>query len=183
MAFLKSKRDLAYLLAIALLCCLCAGLFYHGRYNPAQDISVYYNQEHALNKEIISQIKDADKFVYFAVYTFTRSDIKQALLAAKYRGLTVVGLTDRQQYEGTDLQKDIVDELRQNGIPVYEQDHSGIMHLKVLVTDKAYASGSYNWTSAATNLNDEVLEVGRNPRLRQNYQDILEALFKQYGET
>ena len=35
------------------------------------------------------------------------------------------------------------------------------MHLKVLVTEK-HASGSYNWTSAATNLNDEVLEVGRD---------------------
>ena len=54
------------------------------------------------------------------------------------------------------------------------------MHTKVLVTDKAYASGSYNWTSSATNINDEILEVGSDEAIRSQYQSILEEMFNKY---
>ena len=173
-------KEKIYLAIILLLIAACAQFYYTYQYQPAHQIQVYYNQDHALNDEIISQIRDADEFVYFGIYTFTRQDIKEALLAAKYRGLSVVGITDKNQYQSLEAQKKIIDELRKAGIPAYEQDHSAIMHLKVLVTEKAYASGSYNWTAAATNLNDEVLEVGHDPKLRQNYQNILEEIFKKY---
>lgn len=180
---LKYKKDIVYLTVIVILIALCARFYYTYRYAPAHEISVYYNQDHPLNEEIINQIRDADKFVYFAVYTFTRQDIEQALLAAKYRGLTVIGITDRDQYSQAPGQKALIDALRNDGIPVYEQDHLGIMHMKTLVTDKAYASGSYNWTTAATNINDEVLEVGHDETIRLNYQHILEELFNKYGKT
>lgn len=180
---MKNKKDILYLCAIAILIGLCGQFYYSYHYQPAHEISVYYNQDHALNEEIINQIRDADKFVYFAVYTFTRQDIEQALLAAKYRGLTVIGITDKNQYSQSAGQKQLIDALRNDGIPVYEQNHSAIMHLKALVTEKAYASGSYNWTTAATNANDEILEIGRDESIRQKYQSILEELFNKYGKT
>lgn len=176
-------KEKIYLLVIAALIALCGQFYYSYRYLPEHEISVYYNQERELNREIIREIRDADRFAYFAVYTFTRTDIKDALLAAKYRGLDVKGLTDRDQYEKLESQRKIIDELKKNGIPVYVQDHSGIMHLKVLVTDKAYASGSYNWTAAATNLNDEVLEVGTDNNLRQTFEKILLEMFAKYQKN
>lgn len=180
---MKLKRDIAYLTVIAILIAIAGQFWYSYRYRPEQQrqVNVYYNQERELNKEIIEVVRDADKFVYFAVYTFTRQDIKDALLAAKYRGLTVAGLTDREQTKRVDQQEAIIKELRDKGIPVYEQDHVGIMHLKVVVTEKAYASGSFNWTSAATNLNDEILEVGRDEELRKKYQAEVEKLLAKYG--
>jgi hypothetical protein len=42
----------------------------------------------------------------------------------------------------------------------------------MLVTDKAYALGSYNWTEAATTLNDEILEIGTAEPLREEYLNI-----------
>ena len=177
---MKLKRDLVYIGLIIILLGLCGQFYYSYRYQPAHEIRVYYNRDRELNKEIIQLTRQADKFVYFAIYTFTRNDIKDALLAAKYRGLDVRGVTDREQYQNTDLQKKIIDELRSNGIPVAEQDHMGIMHLKAIVTDKAYASGSYNWTSAATNLNDEVLEIGADPAIRQQYESVLKELLAKY---
>jgi phosphatidylserine/phosphatidylglycerophosphate/cardiolipin synthase-like enzyme len=176
-------KEKLYILTIIILIALTAQSYYTYHYQPAHQINVYYNQDHALNTEIINQIENADKFVYFSVYTFTRQDIKDALLAAKYRGLTVVGLTDTQQYETAAGQKSLIDDLRKAGIPVYEQNHAGIMHTKVLVTDKAYASGSYNWTSSATTINDEVLEVGQDQAIRAQYQSILEEMFNKYGES
>jgi phosphatidylserine/phosphatidylglycerophosphate/cardiolipin synthase-like enzyme len=175
------KRDGIYILIIAFLIAGCLGLFYSKQYLPKHETKVYYNQEHELNKEIVGAIQNADKFVYFAVYTFTRTDIENALLAAKYRGLTVVGITDTSQYTSLPSQKKLIDELRAHGIPVYEQNTSGIMHMKAIVTDKVYCSGSYNWTASATTINDEVLEVSSNQQIRQEYQNILEELFQKYG--
>ncbi len=175
------KKEGIYIAIIIFLIAACAQFYYSYRYLPQHQIAVYYNHDRQLNGEVIQTIRDADRFVYFAIYTFTRQDIKDALLAAKYRGLAVVGLTDREQTANTDLQQRIIKELRDSGIPVFEQDHGGIMHTKVVVTEKAYASGSYNWTTAATNINDEVLEVGRDQSVRQSYQKILEEMFQKYG--
>ncbi len=100
--------------------------------------------------------------MYFAVYTFTRDDIKDALLGAKFRGLIVQGIVDKDQTASLVSQTKLVKTLRDAGIPVAVQSHSGIMHLKAVVTDHGYISGSYNWTAAATKVNDEVIEVGRD---------------------
>lgn len=180
---MKSKRETIYLLIIIFLIALAAQFYYTYRYQPKVDdqILVYYNQDRELNKEIIQAIRDADEYVYFAVYTFTRFDIKDALLAANHRGVKIVGLVDREQTQKIEQQQKIVKELQAAGIPIYEQDHLGIMHFKTLVTEKIYASGSYNWTSAATNLNDEVLEIGKNDHVRLQYKKILEELFEEYG--
>lgn len=177
----KLKKDLLYGSVIVALAIVSIRLYYMKRYQPAHETAVYYNRDQALNDQIIDEIQGAKKFVYFAVYTFTRQDIEDALLAAKYRGLTVIGITDTQQYETAAGQKELINQLRKAGIPVYEQNTSGIMHMKALVTDNAYASGSYNWTTSATVDNDEVLEVGHDPAIRQQYQNVLEELFKKYG--
>ena len=50
------------------------------------------------------------------------------------------------------------------------------MHMKVLVTDHAYALGSYNWTESATTLNDEILEIGTAEPLREEYLDIVKRV-------
>lgn len=68
----KTKEKL-YLTIIILLIGLSAQFYYTYRYQPAHEVNVYYNQDHALNTEIINQIQDADKFVYFfRIYFYPR---------------------------------------------------------------------------------------------------------------
>lgn len=177
---MKNKKDLFYITTIVILIALCSQFYFTYQYQPAHDVKVYYNQEHQLNSEIMRVVRDADEFVYFAIYTFTKNDIKDALLGAKYRGVDVVGVTDKKQIADIELQSNIISELRQAGIPVYEQDHSAIMHLKAVVTEKSYASGSYNWTASGTNSNDEILEVGSDEDIRRQYQEILERIINKY---
>ena len=90
-------KEKLYLAAIALLIAACAQFYFTYRYQPAHEVQVYYNQEQELNKEIMGIIRDADEYVYFAIYTFTRNDIKDALLGAKYRGVDVVGVMDKNK--------------------------------------------------------------------------------------
>lgn len=147
------------------------------QYSNAGDVRVIYSLDKRQNdQEIIKLIDNAEKYAYFAVYYFTHRDIAEALIRAKRRGIDVRGITDRVGSEqGTN--KKVTDLLRSAGIPLFVQKHrDGIMHIKLLVTDKAYASGSYNWTVAATEANDEVLEIGSNESLRKQYLSIIQKV-------
>lgn len=183
---MKLNKDLIFLTVIVGLIALSAQFYYSFHIEPAlqsiqsANVKVYYNRDTQANQQIIDQIQQADKFVYFAIYTFTRSDIKDALLAAKYRGLEVKGVLDKQQSQKIDQQKAIIKELQTAKIPIAFQTHSAIMHMKMVVTDKSYASGSYNWTASATDSNDEVLEVGTEESIRKQYQKVILELFANY---
>jgi phosphatidylserine/phosphatidylglycerophosphate/cardiolipin synthase-like enzyme len=123
----------------------------------------------------VKLIDEADKYVYFAIYFFTKENIASALIRAKERGLIVWGITDRGA--SNESNKEIVNSLKSAGIKVETQRHlEGIMHVKAIVTDKAYASGSYNWTASATVANDEVLEIGKNNAIRKKYLKIVQQL-------
>lgn len=179
---MKPSRDFIYLAIILILFAALGQLLYSYKYVPYKErkVEVYYNQDIQANRKVIETIQEADQFVYFAIYTFTRLDIKDALLGAKHRGLDVRGVTDRDQLEKIELQGKIIKELRDAGIPVSTQDHSAIMHLKAIVTDKAYVSGSYNWTASATSLNDEVIEVGHDESIRRQYEQVLVKILDKY---
>ena len=128
------------------------------------------------DQEIISIIDNADKYVYFAVYAFTRDNIADALVKAKKRGLIVWGITDKNESE-TEYEKPVIEKLLSAGVTVETQRHKrGIMHIKAVVTDKGYAMGSYNWTNSATVANDELLETGTNRYFHDQYFEILKRV-------
>lgn len=134
---------------------------------------VYSLDKRQNDREIVKLIDDAKEYIYFAVYYFTQKDIAEALLRAKSRGIKVEGITDREGSENAPNAA-VVKLLRSAGIPLVTQKHEdGIMHIKAIVTEKAYASGSYNWTQAATDANDEVLEIGHNEKIRKQYLEII----------
>ncbi|MSU74496.1 hypothetical protein EXS57_01820 [Candidatus Kaiserbacteria bacterium] len=146
-------------------------------------IRVLYSLDQKQNdQEIIALIDNAKKYVYFAIYTFTLPSIADALVAAKKRGVDVRGITDREQSQNS-YGAPIIAKLQATGISVVTEKHvsgNGIMHLKTLITESAYATGSYNWTKSATTINDEVLEIGTDPALRQAYENILKKLLEAY---
>jgi hypothetical protein len=148
----------------------------------AGSVRVLYNlDKRQNNQELISLINEADDHIYFAIYTFTLDDVADALISAKKRGVDVRGIIDSSQAHDTGAS--IVKKLVSAGIPVETEKHAdgnGIMHIKLLVTENAYATGSYNWTKSATTENDEVLEIGTNKELRQAYENILKKLLEAY---
>ncbi|MFZ2500899.1 MAG: phospholipase D-like domain-containing protein [Minisyncoccia bacterium] len=143
---------------------------------------IYSLDKKQTDKEIIALIDGAKNHIYFAIYTFTLSSIADALVEAKKRGVDVRGIVDSGQSSNS-YGAPITAKLLAAGIPVVTEKHatgSGIMHIKMIVTDSAYAHGSYNWTNSATNINDEILEIGTDPTLRQTYENILKKLFNAY---
>ena len=134
------------------------------------------------DKEIVALINAAKSRIYFAMYEFTLRDIADALVAAKKRGVDVRGLVDAGE-SANSYDAPIIAELVAAGILIETERHSdgnGIMHIKAIVTENAYALGSYNWTGSATTENDELLEIGTDPTLRQTYESILTRLLDAY---
>ncbi|MGQ9745747.1 MAG: phospholipase D-like domain-containing protein [Dissulfurimicrobium sp.] len=142
-----------------------------------QHSRVLYSLDKKQNdQEIINLINNAEKYIYFATYIFTKDNIADALIAAKLRGVDVQGITDAKKAQEP-YQKAIIERLRKAGITVETQCRDeGIMHIKAIVTDKAYAIGSYNWTQSATVLNDELLEIGTDKSLHNQYLNILKRI-------
>lgn len=134
------------------------------------------------DKELIALINAAHSHIYFAIYEFTLQDVADALVAAKARGVDVQGLVDSGE-SASSYDKPVIQKLLTAGIPVEREKHpdgNGIMHIKALVTDSAYAIGSYNWTGSATSENDELLEIGTAPDLVAAYASILQKLLLKY---
>jgi phosphatidylserine/phosphatidylglycerophosphate/cardiolipin synthase-like enzyme len=149
------------------------------RHSFASQITVLYSLDKKQNDQaLVGVIKAAHQYVYFAIYEFTKENIAAALINAKRRGLDVRGIADAKQSAGAQQEK-ILALLGEAGITVETQKHPyGIMHIKALVTDHAYAIGSYNWTSAATYENDEILEIGTNEEVRKEYLAIIQRVLE-----
>ncbi|MBI2025641.1 hypothetical protein HYT04_02565 [Candidatus Kaiserbacteria bacterium] len=146
-------------------------------------VRVIYSLDKKQNdQELIALINEAENYIYFAIYTFTLPSIADALVAAKKRGVDVRGVVDSEQSSNS-YGAPIIKILKDGGIPVVAERHAtgnGIMHIKLLVTEQAYAFGSYNWTKSATTINDEILEIGTDENLRKAYENILKKLLNAY---
>ena len=152
---------------------------------PANSVRIIYSLTAKQNdREVIALINSAQRNIYFAMYEFTLRDIADALVAAKRRGVVVEGLVDSGE-SAKSYGQPIIAELSAAGIPVKVERHgdaNGIMHIKAIATEKAYAVGSYNWTASATTENDELLEIGNAPSLVQAYGKVLKTLIDSYRD-
>ncbi len=102
---------------------------------------------------------NAKKKIDVAIYSFTQPEILKALTNAKKRGVDVRVIVDREQSNGN-VMKHAINTLLIDKIPVKVNTHSGLMHLKMSVIDDSIATtGSYNYSKAATDTNDEMFVV------------------------
>ena len=151
--------------------------------NQYAQTKVVYSLDSHPNQEIINLIQESNNYVFFSVYTLTRTDITNALVAAKMRGLEVQGVLDFSQ-SSLAQEKPLIKELQKYNIPleIPNKPDASLMHTKFAVTDAGYASGSYNWTTSATSYNDEVLEIGKVQSIRDQYLGIFQELWKKYAQ-
>jgi phosphatidylserine/phosphatidylglycerophosphate/cardiolipin synthase-like enzyme len=130
-----------------------------------------------VQSQLISVINSADKTLDVAIYSFTDTKIGDAMIQAHQRGVTVRVITDQEQATGKS-QKALLKKLVQAGIPVKENTHSGLMHLKVtIVDDKVATIGSFNYTKAAEKTNDEVFVILRDETAAKDFEAEFETMW------
>lgn len=111
-------------------------------------------------------ITEAGTSFYYAIYTYNSSTIADAMIGKKSYGN--FGLFERSQADVAAYTK--YDELAAAGLKVELDDNALEMHHKFLVVDAKYvATGSYNFTSAADEDNDENSVIIQNTCLAKIY--------------
>lgn len=144
------------------------------------DVVFHFAPEHNPIEELISLVDSADHTLHFLIFSYTHPDLLAAMVDAQERGVEVVGIFDESQARG---RYSVDEELAQAGIPTFLDGNSnntgfagGKLHHKVMLVDVGHAHsdpvlamGSFNWSKAATQDNDENLVELRDPAVLSLY--------------
>jgi phosphatidylserine/phosphatidylglycerophosphate/cardiolipin synthase-like enzyme len=125
---------------------------------------------------LISLINRANRSVYVAVYSFTRDSLATALISAKERGVEVRVVIERERaYEqGSEYPR-----LKSAGVDVRLDGNPNLMHHKFMVIDGyIVVTGSYNWSSAAEDRNDENIVVILDRDVAQRFVQEFERVWQ-----
>ncbi len=109
-------------------------------------------------KRMIELFRSAKKSIQVAMFTWTRVDFTQELIAAAKRGVKVEAVLDR--YSGKGASAKVVNLLEKAKIPVFLSTGQGLLHHKFAYIDESILiNGSANWTNAAFKSNDDYFIV------------------------
>jgi phosphatidylserine/phosphatidylglycerophosphate/cardiolipin synthase-like enzyme len=121
--------------------------------------AVCFSRVEQCDSLLINLISQAKKSIYVAIYSFTRDSLARALIDAKKRGVEVkVVIEEENAYgQGSDYQM-----LKDAGIDIRLDGNPALMHHKFMIVDgELVVTGSYNWSTAAEDRNDENFVVIR----------------------
>ncbi len=115
----------------------------------------YFSPRAGIARRIVDEINRTQTTLDIAIYSFTRDEIADAVIAANSRGVAVRIVADTSQSDG--IGSDIA-RLEAAGVPLKKTigGNGGIMHNKYAIFDgRIMVTGSYNWSTAAEENNDE----------------------------
>ena len=144
-------------------------------------IENYFAPEDDVQSRIVAALQTARASIYFAAFTFTSQPISQAIVDRAGAGVQVEGVYEKRQVDaGSDESYNL---LHQGGLPVLLDGNRYTMHHKFFVIDRqVVVTGSYNFTAAANDSNDENVLIIHNADIAgQYYQEFLKVWQKAGG--
>ncbi len=147
---------------------------------PASE--VYFSPSGGIRQRLVRAIEGSQRSIDIAVYSFTASELAEALYAAKARGVRIRVLVDRERAEagGSGIRG-----LRLNGLAVRSLGipEQSLMHHKFAVFDERLViTGSYNWTNSAEHANYENLVVLEEPEVVRRFEQEFRRLWREARE-
>jgi len=142
------------------------------------EIEVYFSPDDNTAARLVELINNAERSIYFMVYSFTADDIAAALIEKTQQGVSVAGVLEESQVDsniGTDF-----DRLRSAGVIIRLDGNSDKMHHKVMIIDdQIVVTGSYNFSASAEKYNDENTLILHDPVIASQYLREFERVFMQ----
>lgn len=147
-----------------------SGISYAANTTKGADLEWAFTQANQKPEELLINVINSSKTTLdIAIYSLTKPEIVDAIKKAKKRGVAVRLITDKIQSSGKS-QSEALKILGSASVPIKINKHSGLMHLKVTISDKKIMTiGSYNYSEAASTRNDEVLMVVRNVNVAKSF--------------
>jgi len=147
-------------------------------------VELYFSPSDHVTAHLMQALRQAQHSLYFALFSFTRDDLARTLVDMMKSGVTVRGLMDNKQDQGTKftyLQSNSVDVLLKKGL-------SGLLHHKYLLVDaedrtpgrSLVVTGSHNWSNAAEFSNNENTLFIRDSRIALQF---LQEWYKRYSDA
>jgi len=122
-------------------------------------------------------IRGAKDRIYVAIYSFTSDRLAEALIEARRRGVDVRVVMERREANVTGSE---YPRLLGAGVEVRLDANPGLMHHKFMVIDgEIVVTGSYNWSAAAEERNDENLVVIRDRGVAGAFEREFERIWSQ----
>lgn len=125
-------------------------------------------------KAVVGEIDRANRAIDVAVYSLTSGEIASALVRARERGVAVRVVLDKN---GQAVEASKTGLLSSGDVWVKTYSGDGLMHNRFAVVDgEAVITGSFDWTAAAEEKNQENLLVIRDTGIS----DIFKEKFEEY---
>jgi len=136
----------------------------------APDIQVGFSPEGTARQLVLDTLGSAQHSIQMLAYSFQATDITQALVEAKQRGVNVRVVIDKKRNLGK-ASKKAMDFVSRNGVELRTSDHFHLQHDKTLIVDgTTVETGSFNYAASAETLNSENVVVIRNqPEVARRY--------------
>lgn len=137
----------------------------------------YFAPEDKVGSKLVDLVKGAKKSIHFLAFSFTSSDLGQAMRTQAKKGVEVRGVFETR---GSDTQYSEYEAMRKAKLDVLTDGNPYTMHHKVIIIDgEIVAFGSYNFTTNADQSNDENLLIIYSPEIAAQF----EAEFQRVYET
>ncbi len=121
-------------------------------------VQALFAPEDQVARHVIELIHGAKKSIHFLAFSFTSSQIADALIERAAAGVTVSGVMETSQAKSNSGAQ--WNALRKGGVAAYLDANPRNMHHKVILIDgEIVITGSYNFTESAENKNDEDLLI------------------------
>jgi phosphatidylserine/phosphatidylglycerophosphate/cardiolipin synthase-like enzyme len=145
---------------------------------PAQLVEYCFSPGGNCANRIIYWIGRANTSIHVLIYSFTLDSIRVALVSAKSRNVDVKVVMDNKQAAG---QGSEYQSLLSAGIDIKLDRRSADMHDKVVIIDSIYViTGSFNWSAAANEDNNENLIVIHSQTWGAAYETEFQRVWTQY---
>lgn len=159
------------------------------------EVEVWFSPNEDAMGRILQLVSAAQTEIDFTIFAFTKDQLGSALVERAEAGVSVSGVIDQSQLHSNGQYTEGY-RLLAAGIPVRldgddnsalpgdYQRGGGRLHSKTMVIDPdsddpVVISGSFNWSSSASQSNDEYLLVFHGGRIAKMYRDYYEYLWDQ----
>ena len=165
----KTRQRIAVFLCLSILATVSWWQSVQAEPQPAEILAIYFTPPAGAASGLIKQIDGAKKSIKVMAYGFTATNLAEALVRAKRRGVDVGLIQDEKSAQNN---RETLPILLAAGIDVRSDGKHAIQHNKVmLIDDDIVITGSYNFTKSAESRNAENIMIVRSSYAAKRYAD------------
>ncbi len=133
----------------------------------------YFSPPDRVMDKLIHHVVNAKRSIHFMAFTYTDADLAAAMIARSQAGVEVQGVI-----ENRGASQGVLPTLFCAGLPVRQDGNRYTMHHKVIIIDQQIViTGSYNFTKAAEQINDDNVLIIHDAAIAALYEQEFQKVY------